>query len=129
MTGPLSLENVESQFCSDWLKDEIRRVLKDRDAWKLRSEQLSEHNAQLLGLSDADGDLRSVVAAALILVHDSRCEVGKEKLGGLRARTATTGVTSQSIGGCTWLTGTKSSFQNTSGSTARFLEKSGARWD
>lgn len=26
-TGPLSLENLDAQFCSDWLKDEIRRVL------------------------------------------------------------------------------------------------------
>ena len=27
MTGPLSLENVDAQFCSDWLKGEIRGLL------------------------------------------------------------------------------------------------------
>lgn len=26
-TEPLSIVNVDAQFCSDWLKDEIRRVL------------------------------------------------------------------------------------------------------
>ena len=30
LLGQLDLDNVDAQFCSDWLKDEIRRVLKER---------------------------------------------------------------------------------------------------
>jgi hypothetical protein len=29
-TGPLSEKNVEHQFCSDWLKDEIKKLFKER---------------------------------------------------------------------------------------------------
>lgn len=30
--GPLAPDNIDQQFCSDWLKDEIRRVFAERDA-------------------------------------------------------------------------------------------------
>ena len=32
MNGPLSLANLPAQFCSDWLKDEIKRVIAERDS-------------------------------------------------------------------------------------------------
>lgn len=32
--GPLSLENIEAQFCSDWLKDEIRSNLTELETLK-----------------------------------------------------------------------------------------------
>lgn len=35
-TGPLTLENLHQQFCSDWLKDEIRKLFEKNvalEAW------------------------------------------------------------------------------------------------
>jgi hypothetical protein len=39
-TGPLSLENLEHQFCSDWLKDQIRGLL-------IRVSSIENENEQL----------------------------------------------------------------------------------
>ena len=33
-TGPLSRENLSQQFCSTWLKDEIRTLMDERDEWE-----------------------------------------------------------------------------------------------
>jgi hypothetical protein len=41
-TGPLSTENVDWQFCSDWLKDEIKRVLTERDRLEADAHALRE---------------------------------------------------------------------------------------
>jgi hypothetical protein len=48
--GPLSPANIDAQFCSDWLKDEIRRVFAERDAALARAEAAEKLLAEAAGL-------------------------------------------------------------------------------
>ena len=48
--GHLSRENLDSQFCSDWLKDQISKLLDRIDDLEARNKELKDKVKHLYGL-------------------------------------------------------------------------------
>ena len=47
-TGPLSRANVHQQYCSDWLKAEMLRIMDERDVLKQALQLIQSHHGKTL---------------------------------------------------------------------------------